>query len=265
MRGYRFGRCWRFSSLSAAPRARRHRLPPAPLAPRPTVTAPEGPSCNVLEKPLSAGGASIVPEIAGQQKNWQPPGGEIAFTVRSFVQIPAGRLRDRVLPLEAPERRAGQLHHGAPDPSRPDRRRPPPEDHRGGPARPAQSARALLRRRRIFRAVSRAARRRAHPGGRARTRTAISRSSPTCRTRSASPIRSGRRCSALAHGPGWRSGCSAWSATAGSSASAMTTSIRSSASSRRRTAMRACRSCRWCCGPSWSRHPPSTSWCCRAS
>jgi hypothetical protein len=63
--------------------------PPAPLAPRPTVTAPEGPSCNVLEKPLSAGGASIVPEIAGQQKNWQPPGGEIAFTVRSFVQIPA--------------------------------------------------------------------------------------------------------------------------------------------------------------------------------
>jgi hypothetical protein len=63
--------------------------PPAPLAPRPTVTAPEGPSCNTLEKPLSAGGASIVPEIAGQQKNWQPQGGEISFTVRSFVQIPA--------------------------------------------------------------------------------------------------------------------------------------------------------------------------------
>jgi hypothetical protein len=62
--------------------------PPAPLAPRPTVTAPEGPGCNTVEKPLSAGGASIAPEVAGQQKNWQPRGGEISFTVRSFVQIP---------------------------------------------------------------------------------------------------------------------------------------------------------------------------------
>jgi hypothetical protein len=62
--------------------------PPAPLAPRPTVTAAEGPSCNTVEKPLSAGGASIVPEVAGQLKNWQPRGGEIPFTVRSFVQIP---------------------------------------------------------------------------------------------------------------------------------------------------------------------------------
>src|SRR5262245_25414477 len=62
---------------------------PAPLAPRPTVAASDGVSCDTLERPLSAGGASIVPEIAGQQKNWQPQGGEISFTVRSFVQIPA--------------------------------------------------------------------------------------------------------------------------------------------------------------------------------
>ena len=59
-------------------------------APRPAVAAsPEGAGCNTVERPLSAGGASIVPEVAGQQKNWQPPGGEISFTVRSFVQIPA--------------------------------------------------------------------------------------------------------------------------------------------------------------------------------
>lgn len=45
--------------------------------------------CNSVERPLSAGGASIVPDTPGQQKSWQPPGGEIAFTVRSFVQIPA--------------------------------------------------------------------------------------------------------------------------------------------------------------------------------
>jgi hypothetical protein len=62
---------------------------PAPLSPRPTVAAADGVSCDTVEKPLSAGGASIVPEIAGQQKSWQPQGGEISFTVRSFVQIPA--------------------------------------------------------------------------------------------------------------------------------------------------------------------------------
>lgn len=62
---------------------------PAPLAPRPTVAASDGVSCNSVEKPLSAGGASIVAEAPGQQKSWQPTGGEIAFTVRSFVQIPA--------------------------------------------------------------------------------------------------------------------------------------------------------------------------------
>ena len=34
----------------------------------------------------------MVPEAAGQQKNWQPPGGEIVFTVRSFTQIPSDAL-----------------------------------------------------------------------------------------------------------------------------------------------------------------------------
>jgi hypothetical protein len=41
---------------------------------------------------VSAAGASLVPEAAGQQKNWQPPGGEISFTVRSFTQIPPDAL-----------------------------------------------------------------------------------------------------------------------------------------------------------------------------
>src|SRR3954453_4522412 len=57
-------------------------------------TAPDGAGCNTLERPVSAGGASIVPEVAGQQKNWQPPGGEISFTVRSFTQIPSDALID---------------------------------------------------------------------------------------------------------------------------------------------------------------------------
>jgi hypothetical protein len=56
--------------------------------------APDGAGCNTVERPASAGGASIVPEVAGQQKNWQPPGGEISFTVRSFTQIPPDALVD---------------------------------------------------------------------------------------------------------------------------------------------------------------------------
>jgi hypothetical protein len=56
--------------------------------------APDGAGCNAVERPASAGGASIVPEVAGQQKNWQPPGGEISFTVRSFTQIPSDALVD---------------------------------------------------------------------------------------------------------------------------------------------------------------------------
>lgn len=61
---------------------------PAPT-PRATPTSVDSTGCNTVEKPLSAGGASIVPDTPGQQKSWQPPGGEISFTVRSFIQIPA--------------------------------------------------------------------------------------------------------------------------------------------------------------------------------
>src|ERR1041385_8086951 len=63
--------------------------PPPPAAPRGITPSPEMSGCNTVEKPLSAGGASMMPEPFGQQKNWQPPGGEITFTVRSFVAIPA--------------------------------------------------------------------------------------------------------------------------------------------------------------------------------
>ena len=62
---------------------------PAPAPPqRITASAADSVGCNSVEKPLSAGGASIVPDTPGQPKSWQPPGGEISFTVRSFVQIP---------------------------------------------------------------------------------------------------------------------------------------------------------------------------------
>jgi len=63
----------------------------APVAQR---AAPDGAGCNTVERPASAGGASIVPEAAGQQKNWQPRGGEISFTVRSFAQIPSDAFVD---------------------------------------------------------------------------------------------------------------------------------------------------------------------------
>ena len=78
----------------AAPRPRSPRRPlRAASSPPPVVAASaDAAGCNTVERPLSAGGASIVPEAAGQQKNWQPPGGEITFTVRSFVQIPPDAL-----------------------------------------------------------------------------------------------------------------------------------------------------------------------------
>src|ERR1044072_3365309 len=66
--------------------------PAQPPAPPRTVAATELTGCSSVERPLSAGGASIVPEGGGQQKNWQPPGGEITFTVRSFVPLPAAPL-----------------------------------------------------------------------------------------------------------------------------------------------------------------------------
>jgi hypothetical protein len=62
----------------------------APAQPqRLTASTADATGCNTVEKPLSAGGASIVPDTPGQPKSWQPPGGEITFTVRSFMQIPA--------------------------------------------------------------------------------------------------------------------------------------------------------------------------------
>src|SRR5436305_12852213 len=64
---------------------------PAPI-PRVGATPVDSAGCNTVERPISAAGASIVPEAAGQQKNWQPPGGEISFTVRSFTQMPPDAL-----------------------------------------------------------------------------------------------------------------------------------------------------------------------------
>src|SRR5947209_19982284 len=69
---------------------------PAPSAPAPIprvgAAAADSAGCNTVERPISAAGASLVPEAAGQQKNWQPPGGEISFTVRSFTQMPPDAL-----------------------------------------------------------------------------------------------------------------------------------------------------------------------------
>jgi len=69
---------------------------PAPSAPAPIprvgATPADSAGCNTVERPVSAAGASLVPEAAGQQKNWQPPGGEISFTVRSFTQMPPDAL-----------------------------------------------------------------------------------------------------------------------------------------------------------------------------
>src|ERR1043165_7066617 len=70
-----------------------HAQAPSPSSPPRGVTPPpDAPGCNTVDKPLSAGGATIVPEQAGQQKNWEPPGGEITFTVRSFQSIAADAL-----------------------------------------------------------------------------------------------------------------------------------------------------------------------------
>jgi hypothetical protein len=66
--------------------------PASAAPPGPSVSLPAGAKseagCNSVEKPVNAGGASIVPETVGQQKTWQPPGGEIEFVIRSFVSIP---------------------------------------------------------------------------------------------------------------------------------------------------------------------------------
>jgi hypothetical protein len=59
-----------------------------------TCAAAQSPSpaagCNTVPKPPTAGGASIAQAAANnvQQKNWQPRGGEVEFTLRSFVSLP---------------------------------------------------------------------------------------------------------------------------------------------------------------------------------
>lgn len=55
------------------------------------TSANVGSGCNTIAKPPNPGGASVVqPEGESiQHKNWQPSGGEVQFTIKSFEQIPA--------------------------------------------------------------------------------------------------------------------------------------------------------------------------------
>src|SRR6185503_4143327 len=92
-----FSRVWQAAAIVSAlalagPAFAQAAAAPPPPPPRGVVPSPDTAVCNTVEKPPSAGGASMVAEEAGQQKNWQPPGGEITFTVRSFVQIPSDAL-----------------------------------------------------------------------------------------------------------------------------------------------------------------------------
>src|SRR4051794_14561765 len=96
-RAIRISRVWQAAAIVmalafAAPAFAQTAAAPPPAPPRGVVPSPDAAGCNTVEKPASAGGASMVPEEAGQQKNWEPPGGEITFTVRSFVQIPSDAL-----------------------------------------------------------------------------------------------------------------------------------------------------------------------------
>ena len=57
-----------------------------------TTAAPaDSLGCNTVAKPATAGGASIVQAVGEslQHKSWQPTGGELSLTVKSFVQIPS--------------------------------------------------------------------------------------------------------------------------------------------------------------------------------
>lgn len=60
-------------------------------APAAKAEAPQGAGCATIRQPASAGGASIVPDAdeSVAHKSWQPVGGEIQFTVKSFAAIPA--------------------------------------------------------------------------------------------------------------------------------------------------------------------------------
>jgi hypothetical protein len=63
---------------------------PSPLPAAADETA-KGGGCSTGPKPTTAGGASVVQATGEslQHKKWQPQGGEIEFTVKSFTPIPA--------------------------------------------------------------------------------------------------------------------------------------------------------------------------------
>jgi hypothetical protein len=63
--------------------------PPSPAPAGAAETTP-GTGCSTIPTPTSAGGASVVQATGEslQHKSWQPTGGEIQFTVKSFVVIP---------------------------------------------------------------------------------------------------------------------------------------------------------------------------------
>ena len=78
----------------AAPLAPAVGQAPAPAASLPLTAAEEttkGTGCRTIPMPAGAGGASVIQATGEslQHKNWQPKGGEIQFTVKSFVVIPA--------------------------------------------------------------------------------------------------------------------------------------------------------------------------------
>jgi len=56
-----------------------------------TAAPPDRLGCNTVAKPATAGGASLVQATGEslQHKNWQPAGGEVPLTVKSFVPIPS--------------------------------------------------------------------------------------------------------------------------------------------------------------------------------
>jgi hypothetical protein len=75
------------AETAAAPAGQSTSPSPAPAVAAETT---QGAGCNTIRKPASAGGASIVQDTGEslQHKSWQPIGGEIQFTVKSFVAIP---------------------------------------------------------------------------------------------------------------------------------------------------------------------------------
>jgi hypothetical protein len=87
--------CILAAALAASAVGAQTAAPPAPptiLGPAQAATAEpaQGTGCKTIPTPTSAGGASVVQATGEslQHKNWQPTGGEIRFTVKSFVVIP---------------------------------------------------------------------------------------------------------------------------------------------------------------------------------